>query len=528
MATGASNVDLTIILVDARNGVVEQTKRHTFIAALLGVPRLLVAINKMDLVDYSQARFEQIRDDFTEFSARLGVREVRFIPVSALEGDNIVEKSARMEWYGGETVLEHLETVYTAADRNLVDFRFPVQVVLNPNQNFRGYAGTVSSGVVRVGEEVLVLPSMRRSKVKSIVKAGRQLEHTALAEASSGEAVVVQLVDQIDISRGDMLVRPRNVPRVVSNFEAMMVWLGEEPMNPNTRYILRHATRETKGVISGVEYKIDIHTLGRTTPAPLEMNEIGRVSFTTTSTLFLDPYEKNRTTGNLIVIDPVTFRTVGAAMVIDRAPQHLDIEDQTTTGSNLHTEAPLVSRVEREDRQGTRALTLWLTGLSGSGKSTLAKAAERVLFDQGINAFFLDGDNLRRRLNEDLGFAPADRAENIRRAAEVATLLNEAGVTVICAFISPYAADRTAARAIVGEERFIEVFVKAPAEVCESRDPHGLYAKVRRGELKGFTGVDAPYEEPERPEIVVHTDAASVEACVQQIVAEVIGRGKRS
>jgi bifunctional enzyme CysN/CysC len=525
MATGASNVDLTIILVDARHGVVEQTKRHTFIAALLGVPRLLVAINKMDLVDYSQERFEEIRDNFTEFSARLGVREVRFIPVSALEGDNIVDKSTRMPWYGGETVLEHLETVYTAADRNLVDFRFAVQCVLNPNQNFRGYAGTVSSGVVRVGEEVLVLPSMRRSKVKEIVQAGRQLEHKSLAEASSGEAVVIQLVDQVDISRGDMLVRPRNVPRMVTNFEAMIVWLGEEPMDPSTRYVIRHTTRETKGLISGIEYKIDIHTLGRTSPTPLEMNEIGRVSFTTTTPLFVDPYEKNRTTGNLIVIDPATFRTVGAAMIIDRAPQdELDAPDASATTDVLHSEVTLVSREEREEKHGAKAITLWLTGLSGSGKSTLAKGIERMLFDQGVNAFFLDGDNLRKTLNKDLGFSAADRAENIRRAAEVASILNESGVTVICAFISPYAADRAAARATIGEDRFVEIFVKAPASVCESRDPHGLYARARRGEVKGLTGIDAPYEEPARPEITVATETASVDQCVKQVVSEVLGR----
>jgi bifunctional enzyme CysN/CysC len=522
MATGASTVDLTIILVDARTGVIEQTKRHAFIAALLGVPRIVLAVNKMDLVDYSQNRFEEIVADFTEFSAKLGIREIKFIPVSALEGDNVVERSGKMEWYGGETVLEHLESVYIAGDQNLVDFRFPVQYVLNPNQNFRGYAGTVSSGVIRKGEEVVVLPSMAKSKVKSILVAGHQMKGVQLSEATSRDAVVIQLEHQIDLSRGGMIVRPKNVPRITTHFDAMMVWMGDAPMDTNTRYVIRHTTRESKAYISRIEYKIDIQTLGRTEPAPLSANEIGRVSLSTTTPLFIDPYQKNRATGNFILIDPVTFLTVGAGMIIDRGRS-----DEMSDGgeqNNLHQELTLVTKKDREARSGRKAVTVWMTGLSGSGKSTLAKAVERSLFDDGFPVYFLDGDNLRSGLNRGLGFSREDRSENLRRAAEVAALMNDAGVTVICAFISPYASDRERSREIIGAERFLEVHLNTPVAVCEERDPHGLYKKARAGEIKNFTGVNDPYEQPENPALRLDTDATALAKCVEDVVALVVNR----
>lgn len=525
MATGASTVDLTIILVDARTGVIEQTKRHAFITALLGVPRIVLAVNKMDLVGYSQDRFEEIVAEFTEFSAKLGVREIKFIPVSALDGDNVVERSGKMAWYGGETVLEHLETVYIAGDQNLVDFRFPVQYVLNPNQNFRGYAGTVSSGVVRVGEEVIVLPSMKKSKVKSIVVAGRQMRGEQLPEASSRDAVVIQLEHQIDISRGDMIARPKNLPRATTHFDAMLVWMGDTPMDTGTRYIVRHSTRESKAFISSIDYRIDIHTLGRTTAAPLVSNEIGRVSITTTTPLFVDPYQKNRATGNFILIDPVSFLTVAAGMIIDRGRS-----DSPGAGTgddeerNLHHEMALVTPKEREARSGRKAVTVWMTGLSGSGKSTVAKAVERTLFDDQVPVYFLDGDNLRVGLNKGLGFSREDRSENLRRAAEVAKLMNQAGITVICAFISPYAEDRQRCREIVGEERFLEVHLNTPIEVCEKRDPHGLYEKARKGEIQNFTGVSDPYEAPESPALQIDTGSSSIEKSMEEVVALVLSR----
>lgn len=520
MATGASTVDLTIVLIDASQGVVEQTKRHAFIAALLGVPRLLIAVNKMDLVDYSESRFEEIRETFTEFSAKLGVREVRFIPVCAVDGDNIVTSSDRMPWYNGETVLEHLEGVYIAGDQNLVDFRFPVQSVINPDHTFRGYAGTISSGVIRVGEEVVVLPSMQRSKVKSIVQAGQGMTRLERNEAGSKEAIVIQLDDQIDVGRGSMLVRPKNIPKIASHFEGMVVWLSEEALDTSKKYLLRHTTRETKALISSIEYKIDIHTLGRVAPTPLEVNEIGRLAFSTTTPLFIDPYQKNRATGNFILIDPDSFLTVGAGMIIDRGSSVSDDTDgeQNQTPNNLHSEEGLVSRKEREKRTGQRAVTIWLTGLSGSGKSTIAKGAERALFDGGASVFFLDGDNLRQGLNKDLGFSRENRLENIRRAAEVARLMNEAGVSVLCAFISPFASDRKLASEIIGVDSFFEVFVDTPIEVCEQRDPHGLYAKYRKGTMTGLTGVDAPYEPPSTPHLVLKTDKKSVDQNVKELV----------
>lgn len=524
MATGASTVDLTIILVDARTGVIEQTKRHAFITALLGVPRIVLAINKMDLVDYSQDRFEEIVADFTEFSAKLGVREIKFIPVSALEGDNVVERSGKMPWYGGETVLEHLESVYIAGDQNLVDFRFPVQYVLNPNQNFRGYAGTVASGLVRVGEEVVVLPSLAKSKVKGIVIPGKGVKGQQLPEATSRDAVVIQLEHQIDISRGDMIVRPKNVPRVTTQFDAMMVWMGDAPMDTATRYIVRHTARESKGYISGIDYKIDIHTLGRMEPAPLASNEIGRVSISTTTPLFVDPYQKNRSTGNFILIDPVSFLTVGAGMIIDRGRSDGSELADGEAAPNLHHEVTLVTQRERELRSGRKAVTVWLTGLSGSGKSTIAKAVERNLFDDGVPVYFLDGDNLRTGLNKGLGFSREDRSENLRRAAEVAALMNEAGVTVICAFISPFAADRERSRDIIGKERFLEIHLSTPVAVCEERDPHGLYKKARAGEIKNFTGVNDPYEAPESPALRIDTASKAVDKSVEEIVALVVSR----
>lgn len=520
MATGASNVDLTIVLVDARTGIIEQTKRHAFITALLGVPRIVLAINKMDLVEYSQQRFEEIVSDFTQFSAKLGIREIKFIPVSALEGDNIVSSSSKMPWYGGETVLEHLENVYIAGDQNLVDLRFPVQYVINPHQNFRGYAGTVSSGIIRVGEELVSLPAMTRSRVKRIIKAGPQVTTLELNEASSKDAVVIQLEDQLDISRGDMLVRPKNVPRVTTQFDAMLVWLGDTPMDLGTRYVIRHTTRESKAYISEVNYKIDIHTLGRMPAEPLTTNEIGRLSFTTTTPLFIDPYQKNRATGNFILIDPATFFTVGAGMIIDRGrSDELSDEDTEQPGRNLHQEATLVTQSEREARSGHKAMTIWMTGLSGSGKSTIAKGVERALFDEGLPVYFLDGDNLRRGLNNGLGFSREDRLENLRRAAQVATLMNQAGITVVCAFISPYAEDRMTVREIIGAERFLEVYITAPLSICESRDPHGLYQKARSGELKNFTGINDPYEEPQHPALRVDTALNTVQSSIKEVVA---------
>jgi bifunctional enzyme CysN/CysC len=521
MATGASTADLTIVLVDAQKGVVTQTKRHAFIASLLGVPRLLIAVNKMDLVRYSEDVFNKIRDDFIKFAGKLGIRELRFIPVAALQGDNIVTHSKNMRWYHGETVMEYLESVYIGSDGNRVDFRFPVQLVFRPDASYRGFAGQILSGSIRVGEEILVLPSQRRSRVKSIDVYANDPKNRRLEIASAPASVSITLEDEIDISRGDMLVRPRNVPTAQNEFEAMIIWMSEQPMTLGRTYIVLHTTRQTKASIDSLDYRIDVNTLSRLAPQPLALNEIGRVKLTAHKALFLDSYNKNRATGNFILIDAENFQTVGAGLVLDRVPAdhaHLDTHTQTATDRNLHSEAGLVSRIEREQALGGKAVTYWFTGLSGSGKSTIAKHFERKLFESGRAVFLLDGDNVRHGLNKDLGFSKEERQENIRRVAEVAALMNQAGMSVICCFISPFTADREAARTIIGKDRFFEVFVNTPLEVCEARDPHGLYKKARAGAIKEFTGISSSYEAPEQPAATVSTAEETPEQCVATLI----------
>jgi bifunctional enzyme CysN/CysC len=509
MATGASTANLAIILIDARHGILTQTKRHSFIASLLGIPRLLIAVNKMDLVDWSQEVFDRIVAEFTDFAARLGIVDLKFIPISALLGDNVVEPSAHMAWYHGESVLQYLETVYIGSDRNLVDFRLPVQFVIRPNQGFRGYAGQIASGILRRGEEVQVLPSMRTSRVRSILAPEGELDH-----AFAPMSVTVTLEDEVDVSRGDMLVHPKNLPTAQSTFEAMVVWMAEEPLRLDRPYVLKHSTRTTKAVVRHVEYRVDVNTLSRSPAEALGLNEIGRVTFHTTQTLFLDPYTKNRLTGSLILVDPVSNATVAAAMVIDRRPESqlrtAPPPLMTPRSENIRREVGRVVATDREHLLGQRALTIWFTGLSGSGKSSIAQELERRLFAEGRHAYVLDGDNLRFGLNRDLGFAKADRAENIRRAAEVARLFNDAGSIVLVPVISPFREDRELARKIIGAERFFEVYLNTPIDVCESRDVKGLYKKARAGEIAEFTGISSPYEPPETPALVVDTGGQDV------------------
>ena len=526
MATGASTADLTIILIDARKGIVTQTKRHSFIASLLGVPRLLVAVNKMDLVDYSQEVFDAIKAEYTAFVSKLGVKEVKFVPVSALKGDCVVNHSDAMPWYSGETILEYLENVYVAGDANHVDFRFPVQYVLRPDQSYRGYAGQIRSGHIQVGEEVMVLPSQRRSKVKSIDYLSVDPSACALESAGAPQSVAISLEDEIDISRGDMLVRSHNVPHVRQEFEAMLVWMSETPMDCSKSYIVMHTSRETKSYISEVSYRIDVNSVSREEGRPLHLNEIGRVSITTRAPLFVDPYGKNRATGNFIVVDEDSFHTVAGGMIIDRQPQEVfhQVTDEEAAKAPrskfIHREDSAVDRGAREEAFGHKAVTLWCTGLSGSGKSTIAKALEDRLFEDKRPVYRLDGDNLRFGLNKNLGFSKEDRRENIRRAAEVAKLFNDAGITVVCSLISPMALDRERAKEIIGEDSFIEVFLSTPLAECEKRDPHGLYRKARSGEIDGFTGVSSPYEAPESADIEIDTSVCSVETSVELLIRE--------
>ena len=521
MVTGASTAELAIILIDARKGVLTQSKRHGFLATLLRIPHLVVAINKMDLVDYSQDIYNQIVNDYTEFSQKLNVQGVTFIPVSALRGDNVVDKSEKMPWYDGSTLLHHLETVNVGASLNNVDFRYPVQYVLRPNQDFRGYAGQIASGRIAKGEEVVIFPSGLSSKVESIVTLAGELE-----SAGVGESVTITLEDEIDISRGDMIVRTRNLPQKSNKVDATICWMSEEPMNPRGTYWVQHTTRQVTGYVSELNYKVDVDTMHREDAETLTLNEIGRVQITTTQPLFYDRYQLNRATGSFILIDPATNNTVAAGMirgksrnVDDLLEGEVDATPERPKSSNVVWEQEGISLTAREERNGHKAAVLWFTGLSGSGKSTIAKKLEQRLFNDGVKTMFLDGDNLRHGLNGDLGFSSADRQENIRRAGEVAKLSFAHGNVTLACFISPFTADRRFARALVPEDQFLEVYVKCDLEVVKRRDTKGLYAKALAGEIDNFTGISSPYEAPENAEIVVETDVQSVDDIVNQIIA---------
>jgi bifunctional enzyme CysN/CysC len=521
MATGASHCDLAIVLIDARHGVMPQTKRHSFIASLLGIKHLVVAINKMDAVGYREEIFEKIRKDYLGFAAKFEAIDLHFMPISALKGDNVVDRSENMPWYEGRPLLSHLETVEISADRNLIDFRFPVQYVLRPNLDFRGFSGTIASGVVRVGDSIVVNPSGKRTKIKSIVTYDGELK-----EAFAPMAVTLTTTEEVDISRGNILSHVNNRPHVESRFDAMMVWMNEVPLKAGRNYLLKSSTQTLPVTLDGVRYRFDINQLGRLDATGLEMNEIGRVGFTAHRPFAFDTYQRNSKTGSFILIDPLSNATLASGMILEQ--RALDKEAVTSTSGtsskNINWESGSISTAEREQLMGHRARTLWLTGLSGSGKSTISKALEARLVSMGKKAFILDGDNVRHGLNRDLGFRPEDRKENIRRIAEVAALMNDAGLIVITAFISPYREDRSAARTIVnqhapeGSNRFYEIHVNTPIEVCESRDPKGLYKKARAGEIAHFTGLTAPYEAPEKPEYTLLTDR-SVDACVDELIA---------
>ena len=523
MVTGASTAELTIVLIDARKGVLTQSKRHGFLASLLQIPHVLVAVNKMDLVDFAEESYNRIVAEYSEFALKLQIRDLTFIPISALMGDNIVNKSERMPWYQGPTLLHHLEHVNVGAARNLVDFRFPVQMVIRPHQDFRGFAGTVASGTIAPGEEISVLPSGKQSRVKSIVTYDGEL-----AEAAAGDAVTITLEDEIDISRGDMIVRRRNLPQAATELECTLCWMSETPMNPAGAYLLQHTTRQVRAFITEVTYRIDVDTLHREPVAALALNEIGRVKITTTQPVFFDPYHQNRGTGSFILIDLAGNTTVAAGMIRSKVQvlsELVAVEPARKRSTNVVWEGTAVARDLREALNQHKAAVLWFTGLSGSGKSTIARAVERRLYEQGVRTFYLDGDNVRHGLNGDLGFSPEARKENIRRVAEVAKLAFEHGNVVLCTFISPYREDRAFARSLLPAGRFFELYVKCDLEVAKRRDPKGLYAKALRGEIPEFTGISAPYEEPDAPEILAESDLESSEEIVERILAELRSQG---
>jgi bifunctional enzyme CysN/CysC len=532
MVTGASTADVAIVLVDARNGVLEQSRRHAFIASLLGVPHLVVCVNKMDLVGYDEDTFERIADDFRDFSAKLEISDVEFIPMSALHGDNVVDRSLKMPWYGGPPLLYHLEHVHIASDRNLIDSRFPVQYVLRPRggdgelHDYRGYAGQVAGGILRPGDDVVVLPSGTRSRIDKIHRHQDEVE-----EAWPPMAVALTLEDDIDVSRGDMICRPQNRPAVASSLEALVCWMSERPLEPGGRYAIKHTTRSARATVRELRYRIDVNELHRDRAAErLELNEIGRVTLRTSTPLVFDAYRRNRSTGSFVLIDETTNDTVGAGMIIGVAAA----APETTGETGAVERSPNVvwqrGRLTREDRWsalGQRGATVWITGLPASGKSTIAAALEERLVRLGVPAYLLDGDNLRHGLNGDLGFDHAARVENIRRTAHVARLVADSGAVALVSLVSPYTADRRRARSLheeVGLD-FVEAWVNTPLEECERRDPKGFYAKARSGEIESFTGVSDPYEPPERPDIeILGAEEDPIEAA-ERIVETLRGLG---
>jgi bifunctional enzyme CysN/CysC len=515
MATGASNCHLAIILIDARHGVMPQTRRHSFICALLGIKHLVVAVNKMDLVGHDEAVFQRIRREYTEFVAKLDIHDVVFMPMSALTGDNVASPSTAMPWYAGPPLLAHLETVHIASDRNLEQLRLPIQLVQRPSHDFRGFAGTLASGVLRRGDEVLILPSGARSRVAKIITFDGEL-----AAAETPMAVTVTLTDEVDVSRGDMIVHPDALPCVGDEVEATVVWLAERPFVAGRSYLVKHTTRTVPAELAVLHHAIDVNTLARRPSDGLAMNEVGRVTLALHRPIAYDAYKSNRATGAFILIDRTTNGTVGAGMLQERS----ELQAEQAWG-DAELPASAVGRGEREARLGQRGVTVLLTGLPASGKATLAYALERRLFDAGHTAVVLYGPAMRRSLSRDLGYSVDDRSENLRRSAEVARLMNEAGILCICAFVAPHRAVRARVRQLLGEGRSLEVYLTAPTEVCRQRDRTGMYAQAARGELKGFPGVNAPYEPPEQADLVLATDTLDVEACVEQVLELLKRRG---
>ncbi|MBF6174071.1 adenylyl-sulfate kinase [Nocardia blacklockiae] len=523
MVTGASTADLALILVDARKGVVEQTRRHAFLASLLGVPHLVVCVNKMDLVDWSAERFDEIRTEFADFAAKLTVGDLSFVPVSALHGDNVVTASPHTPWHAGPPLLRHLEEVHIASDRNLIDARLPVQYVIRPGAEnaapapdsvdgvHRTYAGTVAGGIFKPGDEVVVLPSGRTTRVDRIWGPGG----SKVDEAFTGMAVSLTLDDDVDVGRGDMLARPGNRPHLARDVDAMVCWFSDDTeLRSGREYELRTAAQTSRVRVTELDYRLDVNTLHRVAGVEhLALNDIARLTLRSRQPLMFDSYRDNRRTGSFILVDEATDQTVAAGMILarDTGPR----TDTATADVVWHSSA--VTRAERPHTGGT----VWLTGLSGSGKSTIAVELERQLVAAGRPAYLLDGDNLRHGLNADLGFTDADRRENIRRVAQVAALFADAGVTAIVSVISPFAAQRKLARAVHGDRGlpFHEIFVDTPLEVCESRDPKGLYARARAGELRDFTGIDSPYERPQHADVVItpdHGNPADIAALIRR------------
>jgi bifunctional enzyme CysN/CysC len=503
MVTGASTADVAVILIDARKGVLTQTRRHSYIVSLLGIRHVVLAINKMDLVDYSQAVFDSIVAEYREFAGQIGLSEIVAVPLSALKGDNMLERSARTRWYEGPTLMGYLESVQIEDRLQHQPFRLPVQWVNRPNQDFRGFTGTIASGTIRKGDAVRALPSGRQSRVARIVTHDGDLD-----SAAAGQSITLTLTDEIDVSRGDVLAGADSPPAVADQFQATIIWMHEEPMLPGRPYLIKLGTRTVTGSITTPKYKVNVNTLEHLAAKQLELNEIGVCNLSLDRPVAFDSYADNRETGGFILIDKLSNDTVGAGL----------LSFALRRAENIHWQALDVNKQARAAAKGQRACVLWFTGLSGAGKSTIANLVEKRLHALGRHTYTLDGDNVRHGLNKDLGFTDADRVENIRRVAEVARLMADAGLIVLVSFISPFRSERRLARELVQAGEFFEVFVDTPLAEAERRDPKGLYRKARRGELKNFTGIDSPYEPPEKAEIHLRTALSSPEEAAEQVL----------
>jgi bifunctional enzyme CysN/CysC len=505
MATGASNCEFGVLLVDARQGVLTQTRRHACILSLLGIKKVAVAVNKMDLIGFDQAKFEAIAEEFAAFAEPLGFESITAIPVSALKGDNVTSPGAHMHWYHGPTLLGHLETVEVSGKATGEPFRFPVQWVNRPHLDFRGYAGTVASGSIKAGDEVVIHPSGKRVHVSRIVTADGDLD-----EAREGDAITLTFAEEVDASRGDVVASPDAVPSVADQIAAKVIWFDEEAMLPGRTYTIRCGSQTATATVSGLKYKLNVDNLDHVAGKTLEMNEVGLCNLSMTRPMVFDPYADNAETGSFILIDRFTNATVAAGM----------IEFGLRRATNVQWQELFIDKTARAGLKEQKPCVLWFTGLSGSGKSTIANTLEKRLHSLGRHTYMLDGDNVRHGLNKDLGFTDADRVENIRRVAEAAKLFVDAGLIVMVSFISPFRSERRMARELVGEGEFIEIFVDTPLEVCEQRDPKGLYRKARAGLIRNFTGIDSSYEPPEQADLSLKTKNSNPEALAEMVLAE--------
>ncbi|MGH1461560.1 MAG: sulfate adenylyltransferase subunit CysN [Neptuniibacter sp.] len=505
MVTGASTADVAILMVDARKGILTQTRRHSYLVSLIGIRHVVVAVNKMDLVEYDEAVYQKIVEDYRDFAKKIGAEEVTFIPMSAFKGDNVTTRSEKMPWYRGTTLMGYLETVEVDDERAARDpFRMPVQWVNRPDLDFRGFSGQLASGKVKPGDKVRVLPSGKESHISRIVTFDGDLE-----QAVAGQSVTLTLDDEIDVSRGDLLVASDQPASVAKQFETTVVWMHEDKLLPGRTYLMQIGSQTVSATVTDIKYQVNVNTLEHIAAKSLDLNAIGVCTLSLDRDIAFDPYTENQDTGSFILIDRMSNNTMGAGLInfALRRSQNITIQ---------HVD---VTKEGRAINKHQKPCILWLTGLSGAGKSTIANIVEQKLFAMGRHTYLLDGDNVRHGLNKDLGFTDADRVENIRRIAEVAGLMIDAGLIVITAFISPFRSERQMARELVGEGEFVEIFVNTPLDIAEQRDVKGLYRKARRGELKNFTGIDSPYEAPEKPECDLRTAGYSAEECADQVVA---------